>query len=154
MSKYTGKNSSDRTVIVGVYESAPDALAEGERAEVRVDNKRNLQTTIATKVSTPVDAPTEAFSPFTGVTSIAAISTATTTVLSATGTQGIAYLYVNGGTMGNVTVYDNGAASGTVLKPTHTAFAGEFLCYRCPFRTGLTVVTAAATIITGHIELR
>lgn len=44
MSKYTGKNSADRTVMVGVYESAPDALAEGERAEVRVDTARNLQT--------------------------------------------------------------------------------------------------------------
>lgn len=80
-----------------------------------------------------------------------AISTATTTVVSATGTRGLITLRVAGGTLGNVTVYDNGAASGTVLLPTVTPLSGVLLLENVPFNTGLTVVTAAATVITGLV---
>ena len=77
------------------------------------------------------------------------ISTATTTIVSATGTRGIATLRVLGGTMGNVTIYDNGAASGTTIVPTVTPVSGAVLIENMPFNNGLTVVTAAATVIVG-----
>jgi hypothetical protein len=81
-----------------------------------------------------------------------AISTATTTVVSATGTRGLVTLRVAGGTLGNVTVYDNGAASGTVILPTATPVSGALLLENVPFDTGLTVVTAAATVLTGLVS--
>ncbi len=81
-----------------------------------------------------------------------AISTATTTVIGATGTRGLATLRVVGGTMGNVTIYDNGAASGTVIMPTAQPVSGAVLLENVPFDTGLTVVTAAATVIVGTVS--
>lgn len=133
------------------YLATPITLDSGAHQDLQGDAVGNLKTTQATKVTSRTDAPVEAFPPKTGVTNITPITTATTTILSATSTSGIAYLYVQGGTLGNVTVYDNGAASGTILVPTVTAFNGQTLLYMVPFYTGLTVVTAAATIITGYI---
>jgi len=76
------------------------------------------------------------------------ISTATTTtVKSAAGF--LDSLLCVGGTLGNVTVYDNTAASGTVLCPAVTPVAGGLLLSHCKFTTGLTIVTAAATVLTG-----
>lgn len=81
-----------------------------------------------------------------------AISTATTTVVSATGTKGLATLRVLGGTLGAVTIYDNGAGSGTVIVPTVTPVSGAILLENVPFNTGLTVVTASAMVIVGTIS--
>jgi hypothetical protein len=54
---------------------------------------------------------------------------------------------VNGGTLGSITVYDNTAASGTVIAALDT-LSRQTYRYNVIFRTGLTVVTAAATNIT------
>lgn len=77
-----------------------------------------------------------------------AISTAATTVVK--NSAG----YVNkiicvGGTLGNVTIYDNTAASGTIICPTVTPVANGVLIENVLFNTGLTIVTAAATVLTG-----
>lgn len=76
------------------------------------------------------------------------ISTATTTTVR----SGAGFVYnirVIGGTLGSVTIYDNTAASGTVLCPAVTPVQNGILLENCTFGTGLTIVTAAATVITG-----
>lgn len=75
------------------------------------------------------------------------ISTATTTVIKSGGGY-IDEVICVGGTLGNVTIYDNISASGTILCPSVTPVAGGVLIKHCTFTTGLTIVTAAATVIT------
>jgi len=79
----------------------------------------------------------------------ATITTATTTTPK-TGAGFIHALNILGGTLGTITVYDNTAASGTPICPAFTPTAAV----PCPpiilnqsFATGLTIVTAAATIL-------
>lgn len=78
-----------------------------------------------------------------------AISTATTTLVK-TGAGFVHTISIVGGTLGAITVYDNTTATGTAIIPTFTPTA----TLPCPpiildasFATGLTIVTAAATII-------
>ena len=78
-----------------------------------------------------------------------AISTATTTVVSATGTRGLATVRIAGGTLGNITVYNNGEASGEVILPTCTPLSGAVLLENVPFNNGLTIVTASAMVVVG-----
>lgn len=94
------------------------------------------------KVSTPADAPVTAYPV---VSSSTRITTATTTIVSATGTTGWFRLKVQNGTMGAVTVYDNGAASGTVMFTGTPAAKDIIFGEWTRFTTGLTIVTAAAT---------
>lgn len=77
-----------------------------------------------------------------------AISTATTTTVIS-GSGYVNRIRVVGGTLGNVTIYDNTAASGTVLLPTATPVQDGILLENITFDTGLTIVTAAATVIVG-----
>lgn len=77
-----------------------------------------------------------------------AISTATTTVVKS-GPGFLHQIRVIGGTMGAITIYDNTAASGTQIVPTITPTAQGLLLEDVLFTTGLTIVTAAATIMTG-----
>ena len=77
----------------------------------------------------------------------AAISAIATTLLK-TGPGTLHSLRVAGGTLGAVTVYDNTDASGTVLLPATTPVQGQVLLEGIRFSTGLTIVTAAATILT------
>lgn len=79
----------------------------------------------------------------------AVISSATTTTIK-TGSGLVHTICILGGTLGAITVYDNTAGSGTTICPTFTPTAAV----PCPtitldqtFGTGLTIVTAAATII-------
>ncbi len=67
-----------------------------------------------------------------------------------TGSGFIQTLTILGGTLGAITVYDNTAGSGTAILPTFTPTAAV----PCPsidvystFSTGLTIVTAAATVV-------
>jgi hypothetical protein len=78
----------------------------------------------------------------------AAISTATTTTV-ATGTGTLHTITVLGGTLGAITVYDNTAGSGATICPAFTPAAGamETLTFDVGFKTGLTIVTAAATVL-------
>jgi hypothetical protein len=82
-----------------------------------------------------------AFTPFN-------INSATTTVIKS-GAGYIDEIRVVGGTLGNITIYDNTAASGTVLMPAATPVSGAVLLKNVPFSTGLTIVTAAATVVVG-----
>lgn len=77
----------------------------------------------------------------------ASINTATTTVVKS-GSGFLHQIRVLGGTLGAITIYDNTAASGTVIVPTITPTAQGLLIEDVVFSTGLTIVTAAATIIT------
>lgn len=76
------------------------------------------------------------------------ILTATTTTVKS-GPGHLNHLIAVGGTMGNVTIYDNTAASGTVLFGPATPTAGGVIAADIEFSVGLTVVTAAATAISG-----
>jgi hypothetical protein len=78
----------------------------------------------------------------------AAISTATTTTVKS-GTGTLASITILGGTLGAITVYDNTAASGTTICPAFTPASGamETLTFNVGFTKGLTIVTAAATVI-------
>ncbi len=76
------------------------------------------------------------------------ILTATTTVVK--NQKGyLSHLICVGGTLGNVTVYDNTSAAGTVIFGPATPVAGGLIVADIPFRTGLTIVTAAATALSG-----
>mgnify|MGYP007100058916 CR=1 FL=1 len=76
------------------------------------------------------------------------ISTATTTTVFSG--QGFLHeLICVGGTLGNVTVYDNTAASGTVLCPAAQPAQGAVILRDISISVGLTIVTAAATVLTG-----
>jgi hypothetical protein len=77
---------------------------------------------------------------------VGGITTATTTVVRSTAGV-LAELMILGGTLGNITVYDNGAASGNVIVPTFTPTVTGVIARNVLLTTGLTVVTAAATII-------
>lgn len=78
------------------------------------------------------------------------LTATTTTIKSAAGH--INHLIAVGGTMGNVTIYDNTAASGTVLFGPATPTAGGVIVADIEFSVGLTVVTAAATAISGSVR--
>ncbi len=79
------------------------------------------------------------------------ILTATTTTIKS-GPGHLNHLIAVGGTMGNVTIYDNTAASGTVLFGPATPTAGGVIIADIEFSVGLTVVTAAATAISGSVR--
>jgi hypothetical protein len=79
------------------------------------------------------------------------INSAATTLVK-TGPGHINSLRVIGGTLGAVTVYDNTAASGTAIVPTVTPAAAGLLIEDVDFNTGCTILTAAATIITGSVR--
>lgn len=79
-----------------------------------------------------------------------AINTATTTVVKS-GAGLVHTITIAGGTAGAITVYDNTAGSGTEIIPTFTPAAVDppvTLTLDVEFDTGLTIVTAAATVIT------
>lgn len=78
----------------------------------------------------------------------ALITAATTTVVKSAKGR-LRSITILGGTMGAIDVYDNTAASGTKLIPTFTppaAYCGTLTFY-IPFVVGLTIVTAAATLV-------
>jgi hypothetical protein len=49
---------------------------------------------------------------------------------------------------GSITVYDNTAASGTILAVLKSSIAEGTFTFDVAFSTGLTIVTAAASLIT------
>ena len=78
---------------------------------------------------------------------VASITAAATSTIK-TGPGHINEIRIAGGVLGAVTVYDNTAGSGTVIVPTVTPLQGQVIISNVEFSTGLTIVTAAATIIT------
>ena len=75
------------------------------------------------------------------------LTAATTVVKSAPGH--LHNLLAVGGTMGNVTVYDGLNTSGVVLWGPGTPAAGARILENIEFGTGLTIVTAAASFLSG-----
>lgn len=75
------------------------------------------------------------------------VSTATTTLIK-NGSGFIHQIRVIGGTLGAITVYDSLTATGSQIVPTVTPTAQGLLIEDVAFATGLTILTAAATIIT------
>lgn len=128
------------------YNVTPVTRVDGEPSALEVDVNGNVKTTAATlgageDLTNDVLKVEQRYSNFN-------ISTATTTtVLSGSGY--VDEIICIGGTLGNVTIYDNTAASGTILLPTVTPVAGGVLLKHVTFSTGLTIVTAAATVIAG-----
>jgi hypothetical protein len=75
------------------------------------------------------------------------ITTATTTVV-ATGPGVLGGIHVNTTAAGTITVYDNTAASGTKIATLKASIAEGCYLRDVHYRTGLTIVTAAASDIT------
>jgi hypothetical protein len=82
---------------------------------------------------------------------MAPISTAATTLVKS-GAGFIHQLRVAGGTLGAITVYDSLTASGNIIIPTVTPTQAGLLIEDVKFSTGLTIVTAAATVVVGSVR--
>ena len=108
-------------------------------------NKVTLATTLAGE-----DVAVDVIKTETRGSAVNILTATTTTIKSAAGH--INHLIAVGGTMGNVTIYDNTAASGTVLFGPATPTAGGVIVADIEFSVGLTVVTAAATAISGSVR--
>ena len=108
-------------------------------------NKVTLATTLAGE-----DVDADVVKTETRGSAVNILTATTTTIKSAAGH--INHLIAVGGTMGNVTIYDNTAASGTVLFGPATPTAGGVIVADIEFAVGLTVVTAAATAISGSVR--
>ena len=133
------------TYLIGTYNITQPTLTSGGNSTLQVDVGGNLRQTLQTLIAgedlNDVQKTEQRGNYF-------SITTAATTTVK-TGAGFIYNLIVLGGTLGNVTAYDNTAGSGTVIVPTVTPVANGILISNVSFSTGLTIVTAAATIITG-----
>lgn len=133
--------------VMGVYETTPDTLTNDQIAAVGVNVNRAVRVTLDTYLSG--ERPTNDYINVESDFSYATITTATTTVVKS-GAGKLHSVCIVGGTLGAITIYDNTAASGTTIIPTFTPTA----TLPCPtiildvlVNTGITVVTAAATIL-------
>lgn len=79
--------------------------------------------------------------------SSAYISTQTTTTVK-TGSGFLHTITLGETAAGAITVYDNTAASGTILAVLKASIAEQTFQLDLPFKTGLTIVTAAASKLT------
>lgn len=134
--------TSTFTPTGGEYNSTAQTIASGKQGTFAMDSQRNQFQNLATKLDPVNDGVTT----YNFGNPVSVISTATTTTIK-TGAGTAVSIRVLGGTLGNVTVYDNTAGSGTVLVPTVTPAAPTILLSEAGFTTGLTIVTAAATLI-------
>ena len=114
-----------------------------------LDANSNVGTTLATTLAGE-DVAADVVKTETHGYPVNILTATTTTIKSAAGH--INHLIAVGGTMGNVTIYDNTAASGTVLFGPATPTAGGVIVADIEFSVGLTVVTAAATAISGSVR--
>ena len=114
-----------------------------------LDANSNVGTTLATTLAGE-DVAADVVKTETRGSAVNILTATTTTIKSAPGH--INHLIAVGGTMGNVTIYDNTAASGTVLFGPATPTAGGVIVVDIEFSVGLTVVTAAATAISGSVR--
>ena len=134
-----------RTLLL-TYKKTPPGLSDGQDSVINADSIGNLKANVQS-----LQAGEDLFNDVTKVEQRGiyfSITTATTTTVKSG--QGFIYnLLVVGGTLGTVTVYDNTAASGTIIVPAVTPVANGILISNVSFYTGFTIVTAAATIITG-----
>lgn len=137
-------DSGNPVKVGGVYNSSPPAPTTGQRVDLQTDANGALRVNPG-----PLSQGTDSVTNYPFGHSYAAISTATTTTVKS-GAGVIRAIQVLGGTLGAITVYDNTAASGTLIAPTFTPTAtlpNVPILQDIAFGTGLTIVTAAATII-------
>lgn len=129
------------------YLSTPESIPDKGSSGFKGDSVGNLNTNLNTYISG--EDSTNNVMRVEGQFSYATISTATTTTIKST--SGLVHtINIIGGTLGAITVYDNTAASGTTIIPTFTPTAtlpNPTIVLDEIFSTGLTIVTAAATII-------
>lgn len=123
--------------------------AGGGRGGSSFDGSGNLKVTQGT-TEAGEDVSNDVIKTETRGSAVNILTATTTTIKSAPGH--INHLIAVGGTMGNVTIYDNTAASGTVLFGPATPTAGGVIVADIEFAVGLTVVTAAATAISGSVR--
>jgi len=139
---------SGNPVKIGGYATDPTSMPTAVASGDRVNTTNDLQGRIITYegVLHAGEDLTNNVQKVEGQFSYASISTATTTTVKS-GAGHLRSLIVAGGTLGNITVYDNTAASGTVIQAAATPSASGLLLQDIDFGTGLTIVTAAATVI-------
>lgn len=131
--------------VGGVYTASPATLTEGQQSPLLLDTNANLKTREQYVPGYEDNTNNKAVVEMRF--SNANISSATTTTVKS-GAGYVDEIIVAGGTLGNVTVYDNTAGSGTLLCPTVTPVSGAIILKHVTFATGLTIVTAAATVLT------
>ena len=124
------------------YNSTDPTYEDGDAASLHIDSTGALKVTQATAI----DETNDGIRAFDDDYSYEVIKTATTTTVKS-GSGNIKEIRVLGGTLGNITVYDNTAGSGTEIVPIITPAGATVLKKSCAFSTGLTIVTAAATIV-------
>lgn len=146
--KTTGGSSSGSAVagnplrVAAVYKATPVTRTDGQQSDLVTDAVENL----LINMSSRLDPVNDAVTAWAGGNSYVVISTAATTTIKS-GSGVVRQVRVLGGTLGNVTVYDNTAGSGTAIVPTVTPAGPTILAEDVGFVTGLTIVTAAATLI-------
>lgn len=132
----------------GVFNTSKPTVTTGQRVDNQSDANGNLYTreSYAPVYEDNTVGVAKVEQRFTYATS----TTATTTVVKS-GAGFIHTLTLLGGTAGAITVYDNTAGSGTAICPTFTPGSVSVpatITLDASFATGLTIVTAAATVIT------
>lgn len=134
-----------------VVDTSTPTFMNGKRVDSRCDENGRVKTN-ATLSDTLAgeDVANDVQKVETRGSSVNILTATTTTIKSAPGH--VNHLIAVGGTMGNVTIYDNTAASGTVLFGPATPTAGGVIVADIEFSVGLTVVTAAATAISGSVR--
>lgn len=135
-------DSGNPIKVGGKYNATLPTLTDGQRGDLQVDAKSIQLVNLAYALSQAIDSITSY--PFGH--SYTTITTATTTTVKS-GSGVIRNIKILGGTLGNVTVYDNTAGSGTTIVPSVTPVQGQEIAADVAFGTGLTIVTASATII-------
>ena len=124
------------------YKKTPKILSDGENGMIQNNAVGDQQVNLNTALDADVDTVTT----YNDNYNVTVISTATTTTIK-TGAGAVRQIRVLGGTLGNVTAYDNTAGSGKVLTPTVSPDKGQILLEDAGFNIGLTIVTAAATLV-------
>jgi len=135
----------------GQYLSTRQAVPNKGTATPQVDSVGNQRATLETYISGERSAGSSTGSDYMNVRSentYTSITTATTTLIK-TGSGMLKSITILGGTGGLVSVFDNTAGSGTALIPAFTAVTttSVTLTFDAVFATGLTIVTAAATLL-------
>lgn len=130
-----------------VYNASAPSLADGEDSALSVDASQRLITSNGTLLAGE-DLTNNRLMVEERFSYQSINTAATTTIKSSAGFFNSMTIW--GGTAGAITVYDNTAGSGTAIVPTFTPGSVSVSVtniLNVSFATGLTIVTAAATVI-------
>ncbi len=134
--------------VGGIYQTTPDTLTNNQTGAVGIDANRNMKAVLATllageDLTNNVMKVEQRFS-------FASYSTAQAATVVKSGTGFLHTVTILGGTAGAITVWDNTAGSGTTILPAFTpgnVTVPVTITLDVSFATGLTITTAAATVI-------